>query len=108
MPAICGICAAFTFVFQTVTHYRKLIRIESSVDREYLPYLPTEEELKRELEPQNPNPRGAHGDGEERDPLDEISAISTNVGFRAGARRPKSSVSSSSTSPTALRLIRIL
>jgi type I restriction enzyme R subunit len=25
-----------------------------------------------ELEPQNPNPRGAHGDGEERDPLDEI------------------------------------
>nr|WP_075519105.1 type I restriction endonuclease subunit R [Moritella viscosa]SHO18083.1 Type I site-specific deoxyribonuclease, HsdR family [Moritella viscosa] len=25
-----------------------------------------------ELEPQNPNPRGSHGDGEESDPLDEI------------------------------------
>jgi len=25
-----------------------------------------------ELEPQNPNPRDAHGNGEERDPLDEI------------------------------------
>lgn len=30
------------------------------------------DDSETELEPQNPNPRGAHGDGEERDPLDEI------------------------------------
>ncbi|QLE87614.1 type I restriction endonuclease subunit R [Shewanella sp. Scap07] len=30
------------------------------------------DEAGAELEPQNPNPRGAHGNGDERDPLDEI------------------------------------
>jgi len=30
------------------------------------------DDSETELDPQNPNPRGAHGNGEERDPLDDI------------------------------------
>jgi type I restriction enzyme R subunit len=42
-----------------------------------------------EVEPQNPNPRGAHGGGEEKDPLDEIISQFNERWFQGWSATPE-------------------
>jgi len=47
------------------------------------------DEAETEVDPQNPNPRGSHGDGEERDPLDEIISNFNERWFQGWSATPE-------------------
>ncbi len=47
------------------------------------------DEAETELEPQNPNPRGAHGSDEEKDPLDEIIRSFNERWFQGWSATPE-------------------
>lgn len=47
------------------------------------------DEAETEVDPQNPNPRGAHGGGEEKDPLDEIIRTFNERWFEDWGKTPE-------------------
>ncbi|MCK9562341.1 MAG: restriction endonuclease, partial [Bacteroidales bacterium] len=47
------------------------------------------DDSEAELDPQNPNPRGAHGGDEEKDPLDEIIRIFNERWFQGWSATPE-------------------
>lgn len=58
------------------------------LERTKLNHAITLEEANSELEPQNPNPRGGHGEGDKKDPLDEIIESFNNRWFQGWQATP--------------------